>query len=66
MKLGAFLGHFLKPSRTIPITPWRAPHRWSLAPMRFLILIAGLTIFGIGDALLVQAHLGNAPWTVLS
>jgi uncharacterized membrane protein YczE len=34
--------------------------------MRFLILIAGLTIFGIGDALLVQAHLGNAPWTVLS
>jgi uncharacterized membrane protein YczE len=34
--------------------------------MRVLILIAGLTIFGIGDALLVQAHLGNAPWTVLS
>jgi uncharacterized membrane protein YczE len=34
--------------------------------MRFLILITGLTIFGIGDALLVQAHLGNAPWTVLS
>jgi len=34
--------------------------------MRFLILIAGLTIFGVGDALLVQAHLGNAPWTVLS
>jgi uncharacterized membrane protein YczE len=34
--------------------------------MRVLILIAGLTIFGLGDSLLVQAHLGNAPWTVLS
>ena len=48
------------------MTPWRAPNRWSLAPMRVLILIAGLTIFGLGDSLLVQAHLGNAPWTVLS
>ncbi len=66
MNLGAFVGHFLRPSRTIPITPWRAPNRWSLAPMRVLILIAGLTIFGLGDSLLVQAHLGNAPWTVLS
>ena len=57
---------FLKPHRTIPLTPWTAPSRWSLNFSRFIILIGGLTIFGFGDALLVQSHTGNAPWSVLS
>lgn len=26
----------------------------------------GLTIFGIGDGLLIASHLGNAPWSVLA
>lgn len=29
-------------------------------------MIFGLSIFGIGDALLVQSHTGNAPWSVLA
>ena len=53
-------------SRTIPHTPWRAENTWSLSPLRFAILFIGLALFGIGDGLLVVAHLGNAPWTVLA
>ena len=53
-------------SRTIPHTPWRAENTWSLSPQRFAILIIGLALFGIGDGLLVVAHIGNAPWSVLA
>jgi len=31
-----------------------------------MILIIGLALFGIGDGLLVVAHIGNAPWSVLA
>lgn len=60
-----------KPSRTIPITPWRAESTWSLGSgkhhfQRLFILIFGLTIFGIGEAFLVVTELGNSPWVVLS
>lgn len=60
-----------KPSRTIPITPWRAESTWSLGSgkhhfQRLFILIFGLTIFGIGEAFLVVTGLGNSPWVVLS
>lgn len=57
---------FLKPHRTVPITPWRANSRWDLSPSRVVILFFGLTIFGLGDALVVQSNLGNAPWTVFA
>ena len=53
-------------SRTIPHTPWRAENTWSLSLQRFAILIFGLALFGIGDGLLVVAHIGNAPWSVLA
>ena len=33
---------------------------------RLLILIFGLTIFGLGDAFLIMSTLGNSPWTVLA
>jgi len=33
---------------------------------RFIILILGLTLFGIGEAFLVITSLGNSPWVVLS
>jgi len=61
----------LKPSRTIPITPWRANTTWGLisapyAIQRMLVLIFGLMIFGIGEAFLVVTSLGNSPWVVLS
>jgi len=34
--------------------------------MRLTILIIGLALFGIGDGLLIVAHIGNAPWSVLA
>ena len=40
--------------------------RWRPTPGRFVMLIAGLWLFGTGDALLVASELGNSPWTVLS
>lgn len=57
---------FLRPHRTIPNTSWSAKDRWDLSYQRVAILIFGLTIFGFGDALLVQSHTGNAPWSVLA
>ena len=60
------LSEFLKPHKTVPITPWRANSRWDLSFSRVLILFFGLTIFGLGDALVVQSNLGNAPWTVFA
>ena len=61
----------LRPSRTIPTTSWRAPSTWGLFSgnqrfQRLMILIFGLTIFGIGEAFLVITSLGNSPWVVLS
>ncbi len=57
---------FLTPHKTIPHTPWRADHRWQLSPARIAILFFGLAIFGLGDSLLVQGNVGNAPWTVFA
>jgi uncharacterized membrane protein YczE len=57
---------FLRPHRTIPNTPWTGTGRWDLAPKRVAILIFGLTIFGFGDALIVNSLTGNAPWSVLA
>jgi uncharacterized membrane protein YczE len=57
---------FIAPHKTIPNTPWRAEHRWQLSPMRVSILFFGLAIFGLGDSLLVQGNVGNAPWTVFA
>ncbi len=56
----------LRPHRTIPHTSWTASSRWSLNPLRVAILTFGLTIFGFGEALLIQSTLGNSPWAVLS
>jgi hypothetical protein len=61
----ALISH-LRPHKTVPITPWRAKHRWDLSFSRLLILIVGLALFGFGDALVVQSNLGNGPWTVFS
>jgi uncharacterized membrane protein YczE len=63
--MGSLL-RFLTPHKTIPVTPWRADHRWQLSPLRVGILFFGLSIFGLGDALLVQSNIGNAPWTVFA
>ena len=56
----------LRPHKTIPHTSWTAKTRWSLTPARILILVFVLTVFGLGEALLIQSTLGNSPWAVLS
>jgi len=65
MKLSALRAIFA-PHKTVPVTPWRADSRWQLSPTRVLILFLGLIIFGLGDSLLIQGNLGNAPWTVFA
>ena len=66
MSISARLLNFFRPYKTIPITPWRATSRWELSFSRVLILFVGLFIFGLGDSLLIQSALGNAPWSVLA
>ena len=39
---------------------------WRPGPLRLGILIAGLWLFGTGEACIVAADRGNAPWTVLA
>jgi uncharacterized membrane protein YczE len=43
-----------------------AKHLWRPSPARFARLLVGLWLFGAGEALIVQAALGNSPWTVLA
>ena len=62
----SWLQNFLRPHKTVPITPWTADSRWSLNSMRAMILFFGLFIFGLGDSLLIQSQIGNAPWSVLA
>jgi uncharacterized membrane protein YczE len=56
----------LKPHRTVPVVPWTAKSRWDLSFKRVSILFFGLAIFGLGDGLIIQSGLGNAPWSVLA
>jgi uncharacterized membrane protein YczE len=56
----------LKPHRTVPVVPWTATNRWDLSFKRISILFLGLAVFGLGDGLIIQSGLGNAPWSVLA
>jgi uncharacterized membrane protein YczE len=62
----SWIANFLKPHRTIPTTPWTGNGRWDLSLQRVAILWFGLTIFGFGDALIINSLTGNAPWSVLA
>jgi len=57
---------FLRPHKTVPHTPWTAKSRWELSTLRVSVLFFGLFIFGLGDSLLIQSDIGNAPWSVLA
>ena len=58
---------WFRPSRTVPLFAWGSQgSRWAIRPANVLILWAGLWIYGIGEAALIDAHLGNTPWTVLA
>jgi len=56
----------LRGSRTVPRTRFTAPAVWRPSPASLTALIAGLWLFGTGDALLLASHLGAAPWSVLA
>jgi len=66
MSISSGFLNFIRPHKTIPNAPWRAESRWDLSVSRVSILFFGLFIFGIGDSLLIQSNLGNAPWSVLA
>ncbi len=50
----------------MPRFAWSATSRWQVRADTLAVLLVGLWIFGTGDALLVDAGLGNSPWTVLA
>ena len=39
---------------------------WRAGPRRLLRLVVGLWLFGVGEAMIVDADLGNSPWTVFA
>ncbi len=54
-------------ARGIPTTPWsQSGSRWTASPLGLAVLVAGLWVFGTGEALLLASTLGNSPWTVLA
>ncbi len=65
MSSNAFM-EFLRPHKTVPVTPWTGKGKWDLSISRVSILFIGLFIFGIGDAFVIQGNIGNGPWSVLA
>ncbi|MEK9731256.1 MAG: YitT family protein [Candidatus Poseidoniales archaeon] len=60
---------FIRPKKeAIPTMPWSAddPFLRRPKPSTMFVLIFGLTIFGLGDAVIVSAVWGVTPWTVLA
>ena len=53
--------------KKIPQLYWSSSNEFNLKPKKITIfyLVLGLTLFGIGEALLVTANIGVSPWFVL-
>ena len=63
----ASLGQWLRPALTVPKTSWSAGEsNWKVSTKTFLVLVLGLWLFGTGEALLIDASIGQSPWTVLA
>lgn len=54
--------------KEVPLLSWSSPKALTITPslVSVFFLIIGLTLFGLGEALLVTAGLGVSPWTVLA
>lgn len=54
--------------KSVPRLGWSAPRALSLKPplVSVVLLILGLAIFGLGEAILVTAGIGASPWTVFA
>tara|TARA_B110000263_G_scaffold250099_1_gene270479 strand:- start:4187 stop:4864 length:678 start_codon:yes stop_codon:yes gene_type:complete len=57
-----------KLAKKVPTTTWSSddPMSTKPKPKTLVILVIGLWIFGTGDAVIIAAGLGVAPWTVLA
>ena len=54
--------------KEVPFLFWSSPKALTIKPplISVVFLIIGLTLFGLGEALLVAAGVGVSPWTVLA
>ncbi len=54
--------------RSVPIVSWSSSHPHNLRPslLTLFFLVFGLTVFGVGETLLIAAGAGVSPWTVLA
>lgn len=52
--------------RVLPPTPWMASSSWALQTKPIAMLMVALSLFGIGEGMLVLSNLGSTPWTVLA
>ncbi|WP_085906591.1 YczE/YyaS/YitT family protein [Kiloniella majae] len=52
----------------VPTLSWSSPKPLNLRPdlVTVILLVVGLTVFGLGEALLIAAGTGVSPWTVLA
>lgn len=54
--------------KSVPMAQWSSdkPLNFSPKPITIIILCFGLTIFGLGESLIITAGAGMSPWTVLA
>lgn len=54
--------------KSVPRVSWSSDRPLNFRPrlQTLILLCVGLTIFGVGESLLIAAGAGNSPWTVLS
>jgi len=52
----------------VPKTSWSSEETFNLKPKvkTLMALVAGLILFGLGEALLVSSQMGVSPWTALA
>jgi uncharacterized membrane protein YczE len=63
----ASIGQWLRPALTVPKTSWSAGEsNLNVSVKTFSVLILGLWLFGTGEAFLIDASIGQSPWTVLA
>ena len=54
--------------KSVPKVSWSSekPLNFLPAPLTLLMLCFGLTLFGLGESLIITAGAGMSPWTVLA
>jgi uncharacterized membrane protein YczE len=54
--------------RSVPTTNWSSekPLNFSPKPLTLVMLCFGLSLFGLGESLIITASVGMSPWTVLA